>query len=92
MDIDCESFWHKLPAVLQAISEATFVSIDLEMTGVTIKKSGSNEKLSLSEAYQEAKEVADTFQILQVGLTCASYDEASSTFSELGKPPEGELH
>ncbi len=80
MDIDSISFWRSLPDVLQAISEAAFISLDLEMTGIRTTNRPYDEKPSLQEAYEEAKEAAETFQVLQLGLTCFGYDETSSKY------------
>ncbi|KUI65684.1 Poly(A)-specific ribonuclease PARN [Cytospora mali] len=70
MDIDRASFWPKLPSILKAISEAQFVSVDLEMSGITLKTVDSTPEPSLQETYKEAKLAAETFAILQFGLTC----------------------
>ncbi|KUI59813.1 Poly(A)-specific ribonuclease PARN [Cytospora mali] len=74
MDIDRASFWPKLPSILKAISEAQFVSVDLEMSGITVKTVDSTPKLSLQQTYKEAKLAAETFAILQFGLTCIRWE------------------
>jgi len=75
MDITCNNFWAKLPEIIQAIADASHVSIDIEMSGVQVKKVMRADKLSIQEAYAEAREAAETFQILQMGLTCIRFDE-----------------
>jgi poly(A)-specific ribonuclease len=73
MDIRENNFWQTLPTVLWAISRAEYVSLDLEMTGVRIKNSDRSSKPTMEMVYQQAKEAAATFNILQVGLTCLHY-------------------
>ncbi|KAH6636288.1 ribonuclease H-like domain-containing protein [Chaetomium tenue] len=72
MDIDRFNFWQTLPTVLEAISLANYVSFDLEMSG--IPSSVGVSQPAESTFYHLAAEAARTFQILQVGLTCLSYD------------------
>jgi poly(A)-specific ribonuclease len=75
MDINRFNFWHTLPAVLEAISLSDYVAFDLEMTGVTGHSSNKTPAYTKATAYRLAVEAATTFQILQIGLTCLSYDD-----------------
>jgi len=72
MDIDRVNFQPKLLDILEAISESTFVSIDLELSGVPVRKSGNTRSgpHTLAQRYQEIREAAQQYQILQIGLTC----------------------
>ncbi|KAH6849976.1 ribonuclease H-like domain-containing protein [Chaetomium sp. MPI-CAGE-AT-0009] len=72
MDVDRFNFWQTLPTVLEAISLSDYVSFDLEMSG--IPNSVGTSQPTESTFYHLAAEAARTFQILQVGLTCLSYD------------------
>lgn len=72
MDVDRFNFWQTLPTILEAISLADSVSFDLEMSG--IPNSVGVSQPAESTFYHLAAEAARTFQILQVGLTCLSYD------------------
>lgn len=76
MDIDATNFWQTLPKVLEAISKADYVSVDLEMTGVRIKQlARPSTRPSLQQIYQEARDGAEAFQVLEVGLTCIRWDD-----------------
>ncbi|KAF2497798.1 CAF1-domain-containing protein [Lophium mytilinum] len=79
MEIDRTSFPHHLLGVLNAISESHFVSIDLEFSGICAKPPKSR-KHTLEERYQETKEAAEKFQILQVGITCVQQDYHDETY------------
>ena len=74
MDVDKASFYPLLLDILTDISTATFVSIDLELSGVPTKdswvKTASVGKQTLQERYLEIKAAAEKYQILQIGLTC----------------------
>jgi len=77
MEIDRSNFWRLLPQVLEAISDADYVSFDLEMTGVGFKSGPKILEPSAEEIYQQAKEAAQVYQVLQVGLTCLQHDQKS---------------
>lgn len=74
MDVDKTSFYPLLLDILTDISTSTFVSIDLELSGVPTKdswvKTASVGKQTLQERYLEIKSAAERYQILQIGLTC----------------------
>lgn len=80
MDVDAVSFPHHLLGMLIAISEADFVSFDLELSGIPSRmpnKSGvfgRGRTRTLEDRYLEAKAGAETHQVLQVGFTCARFD------------------
>ncbi|KAK7730837.1 hypothetical protein SLS53_008915 [Cytospora paraplurivora] len=80
MDIDRSSFWERLPLILKAISEAQFVSVDLEMSGIAVGKGESREVSSLQKIYDDARTAAETFTILQFGLTCLRWDPATEAY------------
>lgn len=75
MEISSENFWESLAVVIEAIATATYVSFDLEMTGIYTKTSMAFAKLAINMVYEKAKEAAERFQIVQFGLTCISYDK-----------------
>ena len=80
--------------MLRALANAHFVAIDLELSGIQSKtihrpkavENGSNEgrssggKQTLQERYEEAKEAAERYQILQVGLTIVSEDTETGLY------------
>lgn len=78
MEVDKFSFYPLLVDILTDISEAHFVAIDLELSGVPSKQSGAGNattgKPTLQERYLETKEAAERYQILQIGLTCVKQD------------------
>ncbi len=80
MDVDETSFWPQLVPILRSICDATFVAIDLEMSGIPMKGRNSNDryraggKPSLQELYEETKEAASKYQVLQLGITCIEED------------------
>jgi hypothetical protein len=73
MHVDAQSFWKKLPVLLESIADADFVSMDFEMSGVRLNRATQaphTATLSLQEAYVQAKWICSTFNIVQAGLTC----------------------
>ncbi|KAH7076221.1 ribonuclease H-like domain-containing protein [Paraphoma chrysanthemicola] len=79
MEVDAASFPHHLLGLFIHISEADFVSFDLELSGIPSrlpekKPRPGGGRFSLEERYAETKEGADRYQILQVGITCARFD------------------
>jgi hypothetical protein len=95
MDVDQAHFPKRLLDILRNIANATFVTFDLEMSGITTRpkySSGDRShdvgKPSLQQQYEEMKSAAESFQILQMGLTCVEEDrekgEWSSFVSALG--------
>ena len=71
MDINATSYLGNLLDIFTAISESQFVSFDLELSGVCSKQRRPNgEKQTLQERYEEVKQAAERYQILQIGLTC----------------------
>ncbi|KAL9097483.1 MAG: hypothetical protein Q9165_000379 [Trypethelium subeluteriae] len=71
MDINATSFSGKLLDILSAISESQFVAFDLELSGIpTNRRKPNSAKQTLQERYEEIKQAAERYQILQVGLTC----------------------
>ena len=78
MEVDAASFAHHLLGLFVNISEAEFVSFDLELSGIPSrlpnKPPRGPGRLTLQERYAETKTGADRYQILQVGITCARFD------------------
>lgn len=80
MDVDRTSFWPKLPSILGAISEAQFVSVDLEMSGISVESAESTPNPTLQQIYQDARAAAETFTILQFGLTCIRWEHEKGAY------------
>ncbi|KAK5128088.1 hypothetical protein LTR85_005205 [Meristemomyces frigidus] len=75
MDADKISFYPLLLDILTDISEAHFVAIDLELSGVPGKQQRPDPgKPTLQQRYLETKEAAERYQILQIGITCVQQD------------------
>ncbi|KAK4455931.1 ribonuclease H-like domain-containing protein [Podospora aff. communis PSN243] len=74
LNVDQSNFWPMFPAIIEAISYSEFVSFDLDMTGVKTRTDGWTESHK-QQTYQQAKAAAQIFNILQVGISCAFYDE-----------------
>ncbi|KZF21529.1 CAF1-domain-containing protein [Xylona heveae TC161] len=88
MEVDRLSFYPLLPSMLELISNAHFVSFDLELSGIQSKqpfRAGATEgsadgKQSIQERYAETKEAAEKYQVLQVGITCIEQDIENSVY------------
>ncbi len=78
MDINLSNFHARLPSLLRAVSDAHFIAIDLELSGIPghqIHKPrvGGNQtggKATLQERYEDTKKAAEKYQVLQLGMTC----------------------
>ncbi|TKA29813.1 hypothetical protein B0A50_03177 [Salinomyces thailandicus] len=81
MDVDKVAFYPLLPDILTDISEAHFVAIDLELSGVPTKQVRKEPgKPSLQARYAETKDAAERYQILQIGLTCVTQDAENEKY------------
>lgn len=77
MEVDKISFYPRLLGILTNISEAHFVAIDLELSGVPSKQAGGSHgfsKPTLQQRYTDTKEAAERYQILQLGITTVEQD------------------
>ncbi|KFY74113.1 hypothetical protein V499_05838 [Pseudogymnoascus sp. VKM F-103] len=88
MEVDQQHFWHELLPILKAISTASFVTVDVEMSGISTKLRYSpggrfNEigKPSLQQQYEDTKEAAERYQVLQIGLTCVEEDWKNGVYT-----------
>ncbi|QDS74780.1 hypothetical protein FKW77_001842 [Venturia effusa] len=71
MDVDKVAFYPRLLPILEDLSNAHFVSLDFELSGIASKQPGTlRQKQTIQERYAEAKEAAERYRIIQVGLTC----------------------
>jgi len=90
MEVSNTDFRRELLTILKHIANATFVSFDLEMSGITTRpKYGAGDrshdigKPTLQQQYEEMKDAAETFQVLQLGITCVEEDrEKGKEFSD----------
>lgn len=83
MDVSPADFQSQLPSILDALSTAHFVTIDLELSGIPgqqpnrFKASEAlTKKPRLQQRYKETKAAAEKYQVLQFGITCVEEDRA----------------
>lgn len=82
-EVTVENFDIKLPWLLGTMSESSFVSLDLEFSGIPSRNVASSGKQSLQERYTETKHAAEKYQILQIGFTTVSeLEDAGETSSD----------
>ncbi|KAG9247249.1 ribonuclease H-like domain-containing protein [Calycina marina] len=82
MEVDQHDFKGRLLDILINISNASFISFDLEMSGIdkrtqqqkADRRNGG--KPTLQEQYGEMRAAAEAFQILQFGICCVEEDHA----------------
>ena len=77
MDVNSNDFQRLAPSILDAVANAHFVTLDLELSGIpgqqpnrTKVGEGSSGKPTLQQRYAELKIAAETYQVLQLGITC----------------------
>ena len=79
MDISIQDWPGKLHPLLSHISNALFVAIDFEISGISMKNGSSGahgcRQQTLQERYEVVKRAAEKYQILQVGITTVIEDE-----------------
>jgi poly(A)-specific ribonuclease len=80
MNITKQSLHYLLPRLLNALAECHFVALDLELSGISLRQNpgrsskSSAGKQTLQQRYEEVKEAAERYQVLQIGLTLATED------------------
>jgi len=81
MEVDRIDFYPMLPTMLKHISTAHFVGFDLELSGIPVRKQHASEgRQNLQQRYAEVKRAAETFHILQIGLTCVEQDAKNGKY------------
>lgn len=80
MDVDRRNFYHELVGIIEAISSCDALCIDLEMSGISTKVDEDRFNMNMVQVYAKAKEAAEAFTILQIGLTCASWDKEAHEY------------
>ena len=86
MDVTGHTFQGHLFSILVAISRSTFLSFDLELSGIPGKQfrnkptgPGEDGRQSLQQRYEETKAAAERYHVLQLGLTCVEEDRERGT-------------
>jgi poly(A)-specific ribonuclease len=80
MDIDRSNFWQNLPTLLKTISESQYAAVDIEMSGVQVHSFDHRPVRTVQDAYEVARQAAEKFTILQLGLTCVSWAEDQKAY------------
>lgn len=78
MDVTGQNFHTLLPSILGAIADAQFVALDLEFSGISNQqksrtkapRQNASGKVSLQSRYEEERNAAERYQVLQIGITC----------------------
>ena len=91
MDINKNNFHSQLPSLLRAVSDAHFVAIDLELSGIPShhvnkpKATGDHTggKATLQERFEDTKKAAESYQVLQLGITCVEEDKDRGVYTVL---------
>jgi hypothetical protein len=68
MDVTRNNFSEALPAFSAALSECNFVSIDLEMTGISHPKDHFHSKEKVDDRFQSLRRTATMFAPIQIGV------------------------
>ena len=79
MDITLQNYPAKLPFILTDLSNASFVAIDLKLSGIPNQQLGRfrsdgrcpSRLPTLQQRYEDVKRAAEKYHILQLGITCA---------------------
>lgn len=80
MSVSQVFFWQKLVALLPEIADADYVAVDFEMTGIDARRPSPLQRPTMDQLYECAKKAAETFNVLQFGLTCIAYEASTNTF------------
>ena len=81
MDIPRSRFQYEAVQIIEHISKAHFVAFDLELSGIAHRRkmpnNGKRQKLTLQEFYDDTKEAANKYQVIQLGLAIVQEDKQS---------------
>lgn len=71
MEVDANAFNGKLLTILQNIADADFITFDFEMSGIATGNGQSRAgKPTLQRHYEEMKEAAEKYTVVQLGICC----------------------
>jgi poly(A)-specific ribonuclease len=68
MNIDQRNFVKNLPRIKKSIETADFISVDTELTGLTVRPTDMID--SLEERYSNLKDTVNQYLIIQFGICC----------------------
>lgn len=85
MDIQKSQFPREILRIISYIAESHFIAFDLEFSGVAgrrkVPQGAVREKPTLQQMYEDVKEAAEKYQILQIGLTIVKEDQEKGEIS-----------
>ncbi|KAL4883469.1 ribonuclease H-like domain-containing protein [Aspergillus karnatakaensis] len=82
MDVTAQTFPYHLARMLEDLASSVFVAIDLEFSGIFQPPQGrAGRPQSLQTRYEEVKDAASMYQIIQVGLTFCHEDTEAAKYS-----------
>lgn len=89
MDTTRENFEEVLPEVLEAIEGSSFISIDFEMTGISLTDPAfrTNYGDTPQERYAKMRPVASRYNIIQLGLCTFTKGKGKKGAEELVARP-----
>ncbi len=80
--VTLDNFSEKLPEVLSAVEDASFVAVDGEFTGIQLDSSSRHMPFDTAEErYEKLAEGARRFQLVQFGLCTFHYDREGDCYS-----------
>ena len=74
MDVPHSRFPYEILKIIQEVADSHLIAFDLEFSGVAGRRPAKSGKLTLQEYYEDIKEAAEKYQILQVGFTIVQED------------------
>jgi poly(A)-specific ribonuclease len=74
MDVSSAMFPSLVLRLLQEVADSHLVTVDFEFSGVAGHRPQGSGKLTLQEYYEDTKEAAEKYQVLQLGLTIVEED------------------
>ena len=84
MEVSSRQFCSELVKILQLIADSHFVALDLEFSGIPSRRTrGGRGRLSLQQVYEEVREAAKQYQVLQVGLTIVEEDAQTGSYQHI---------
>lgn len=81
MEVDRISFAPRLLEILEDMAKCSFVAVDFEFSGIATRAAHAAGRQTLQERYHDTKEAAGRYQILQMGLTFAIYDNERQCYT-----------
>ncbi|OTA91625.1 hypothetical protein M434DRAFT_388476 [Hypoxylon sp. CO27-5] len=81
MEVNRGNFFWMLPSMLDEAQKARFVTIDIEMSGISSSRVRTHHNNSVQDSYTKIKEAVEEYQVLQIGFTFILYDEKKSEYT-----------